>query len=131
MNGIRVNFSADGAEIDFNSEVEDFWPTVQNTTVFTGQKLNTDKIFSDKGTGIHKDAVSGGLSTAGSFLIALKQLSNDAAMFTQDTEDEDNNQFQLRQFSLELDSWLGTAAHIKVGAKSTTGEEINTNYTLS
>jgi len=131
MKAIRVNFSADGAEIDFNSQIENFWPTVQNTTVFTGQKLNTDKIFPDKGTNLHKNAVSGGLVTAGAFINALKELAIDAQTFTQETEDEDNNEHELRLFRLHLDTWLGDVARVRIAATSNKGESIDTNYILT
>ena len=58
MRGLRVNFSEEGASIDFNDSVKDFYSTVQNAVVNIGTKKETDKIFTSKGTTFFEKAVA-------------------------------------------------------------------------
>jgi hypothetical protein len=130
MRGIKIDFKATGAELAFNESVDGFMPTVQNAVVFTGQKKNTDAVRPEKGTNLLIDANRGGMITAGHFMQTLAETAIEARIFSIETDTEDNPHI-LEKFSLELDEWFPDAARIKIGAKSITGEEITTDYTLS
>ena len=127
MRSIRVNFEANGAIIDFNSEVDGFWPTVQNAVTFLGSKTGTDVIFPKKGTDIHTDAVSGGMITSEIFARALQDVAVKALQFSNRTED-DFNEHELSNFDLNLAGWSGSSAGVTVNATSSQGEEIVTKY---
>ena len=127
MRSIRVNFEAGGAVIDFNSEVDDFWPTVQNAVVFVASKSKSDKIYPKKGTDIHTDAVSGGVITSEIFARALQDVAVKALQFSNRTEDE-NNEHELSNFNLNLVGWHGSSASVTVDATSSQGEKIITEY---
>ncbi len=130
MRGVKINFRAKGAKLEFNESVEGFLPTVQNAVVFTGQKVNSDHIRPEKGTDLLKNAVQGGLSNPGVFMQELAEIAIAAQLFSRDNDDE-INEHELENFQLELDEWFGDAARIKIGARSSTGEEISTDYILS
>ena len=92
MKGVKVDFKATGAELNFNESVEGFMPTVQNTVIFTGQKSNSDHTRPEKGTDLLKNAVQGGLVNAGAFMQELTAIAIDAKLFTRDNDDVENDE---------------------------------------
>ena len=129
MRAVPINFSGNGALLNFKDSVIGFWPTVQNALVYIGQKADSDKIFPEKGTNLHNNAAAGGMVSPEIFEVALDQLASEIQNFTLDT-DEDYNEHQLNNIDLELEIWDRDKARIKVSATSSTGEVIGATSEL-
>jgi hypothetical protein len=129
MRGLRVNFSEEGASIDFNDSVNNFYSTVQNAVVNVGTKKETDKIFISKGTTFFEKAVAGGVNT----LLEASHSSNFAAdetlRFYQKTDN--NTDVKLAVFRLTPTSFVqGEKLEVSVYAESSDGHIIQTLTTL-
>ena len=124
MKGIRVNFSEDGASIDFNSTVNNFYSLVQNAVVNVGTKSGTDAVYPDKGTSFFDNAVKSGINT----LLEASHSSNFAAdetmAFYQKTN-ETKIESQLSVFRLQPAAFVqGEKLEVNVYAESTSGHII-------
>lgn len=129
MRGLRVNFSEEGASIDFNDSVNNFYSTVQNAVVNVGTKKETDKIFISKGTTFFEKAVAGGVNT----LLEASHSSNFAAdetlRFYQKTDN--NTDVKLAVFRLTPTSFVqGEKLEVSVYAESSDGHIVQTLTTL-
>ena len=129
MKGLRVNFSEEGASIDFNDSVNDFYSTVQNAVVNVGTKKETDKIFTTKGTTFFEKAVAGGVNT----ILEASHSSNFAAdetlRFYQKTDN--NTDVKLSVFRLTPTSFVqGEKLEVNVYAESSDGHIVQTSTTL-
>lgn len=124
MRAIQLHFSGGGASLDFNNHIDGFTSTVQNALVFVGQKKGTDKIYPDKGTTLHNNAVSGGLVSPETLEVALNELSVEAQLFINETEEYDYNDDTLASVDIELAAWEGDKARLNVLATSSKGETV-------
>lgn len=129
MRGLRVNFSNEGAVIDFNDTVDDFHSIVQNATVNVGTKKETDKIFPTKGTSFFENVVSGTVNT----LLDASHSSNFAAdetlRFYQKTDD--NAKVKLEAFRLTPTAFVrGEKLQVDIYAESSDGHVTQTTTTL-
>lgn len=129
MRGLRVNFNEDGASIDFNDSVNDFYSTVQNAVVNIGTKKETDKIYTTKGTTFFEKAVAGGVNT----ILEASHSSNFAAdetiRFYQKTDN--NTDAKLTVFRLTPTSFVqGEKLQVNVYAESSEGHIIQSATTL-
>ena len=123
MRGVRVNFLGDTASISFDSEVEGFWPTVQNTTLMVGQKKNSDIIYPEKG-----NSVQPGKNNMGTFenvSTITKLMSVSLQKFTNET-DTDRNDHKLVNYNLALHSVDSLGIKLEVNAVSNKGERVTT-----
>jgi len=120
MRAIQLNFEGRGAVFNFDTPIDGFTSTVQNCLVNIGQKENTDIIYPNKGTAIHNNAVSGGLTSPDLLETALYELATETQDFVQDTE-EDFSEEELAALEIELEVWQGDKARVEVTATSSTG----------
>lgn len=120
MNGIRINFSADGPRFDFTSTVRQFDSTVQNALVNVGTDRGSDPIFSDRGTDLKLDGAQGRMATK----IWANHSANFAALrtlaFVQQNEMETNS-WKLQSFSLRCEKLVNATAVLNVQAVSEGG----------
>ena len=124
MKGLTVNFNGGTASIDFNSMVEGFWPTVQNTTVSIGQRKKEDKIFPDKGSTITPGTSA--LSSIAGLESSITSVASDLQDFTR-TNDSEYNDHKLTKFRLDIAGIHDSGAvKLAVQAKSSKNETITT-----
>ena len=129
MDGVRLNFSEEGASIDFNDSVHGFYSAVQNSIVNIGTRQNTDQLYPEKGTTFFEKAVSGGVNT----LLEASHSSNFAAdetlNFYQKTDKSTED--KLTVFRLIPTSFVpGGKLAVDVYAESSEGHIIQTSTTL-
>jgi len=124
MRGLAVDFNGDKASIDFNSMVQGFWPTVQNTTVSIGQKKKDDKIFPDKGSTLNPGTSN--LSTIDGLESGIAIVASDLQDFTR-SNDSEYNEHKLIKFKLDI-AGIHDSGSVKltVQAKSSKNETLTT-----
>jgi len=130
MKGVRVNFSEEGAAIDFNDSVNNFYSLVQNAVVNVGTKKDTDAIYPDKGTTFFEKAIKGGINT----LLDASHSSNFAADETLEfyqKVDDSPVEAKLSVFKLIPSSFIvGEKLEVNVYAESSDGHIIQTSTIL-
>ena len=130
MKGIRVNFSEEGATIDFNDTVNNFYSIFQNAIVSVGTKQGTDQIYPTKGTTFFERAVKGGISTLTEASHSSNFAADEVMDFNQKT-DEAPIDSKLSVFRLIPVSFVkGEKLEVDVYAESSSGHVIQTSTVI-
>lgn len=122
MRGIRINFAATGPVFDFSAPARDFETTVQNALVNVATAAGSDPVFTERGTELLLDAVSGRLVNN----TWANHSANFAAVHTlvfSQTVDDPADPSSLQNFKLQSANIVGQTLKLSAQATSVDGQK--------
>lgn len=131
LKSLKINFTKEGASLNFESVVRGFESTKQNAIVNLGTQKGSDKVYPEKGTGLMEAAFKGAIS--GNAMEAGHQANfaaSDTLFFMATLPDQDENEEGIEKISIEPTGFDGYHLRMKVDITSNRQNESQENFIL-